>query len=109
MHGLLPRLGFFLGEEGRIPYDFHEILACIAPRPVLVIAPTLDKDAVLEDVKYCVEQARKVYVFYGAAEKIQIFSPVDYNRLSDEMREKTYQWLPHRTAEPFPAVGTGQP
>ena len=49
--------GILPGEEARIPYDFHEILACIAPRPLLVIAPTMDKDAVLEDVKYCVEQA----------------------------------------------------
>lgn len=32
LHGLLPRLGFFVGEETRIPYDFHEILASLAPQ-----------------------------------------------------------------------------
>ena len=26
LHGLLPRLGFFAGNESRIPYDFHEVL-----------------------------------------------------------------------------------
>ena len=93
LHGLLPRLGFFVGEEPRVPDDFHEILACIAPRPVLVVAPTLDKDAPVQDVQYCVEQARKVYDLYDADDKIQVFSPDDYNRLSDEMLEKTYLWL----------------
>jgi pimeloyl-ACP methyl ester carboxylesterase len=99
LHGLLPRLGFFVGEEARIPYDFHEILASIAPRPVLVIAPTLNKDATLQDVKNCVEQARNVYGLYGAADKIQIFSPEDYNRLSEGMLERTYQWLQDRRAD----------
>lgn len=106
LHGLLPRLGFFVGEEARIPYDFHEILACIAPRPVLVIAPALDKDAILKDVNYCVEQARRVYGFYGASDQIQIFSPNDYNRLSDEMRAKTYQWLQDRLSAPVAPAGT---
>jgi dienelactone hydrolase len=96
LHGLLPRLGFFVNNEPRIPYDYHEVLACIAPRPLLVIAPVLDKDAVQEDVRNCVGQARKIYTLYGSAENIEIFSPDDYNRLSPEMREKMYAWLQER-------------
>ncbi len=96
LHGLLPRLGFFVGNEDRIPYDFHEILACIAPRPVLVIAPVMDKDANLEDVRNCVGQARNIYNLYGTSDNIQLFSPDDYNRFSNEMREKTYDWLQDR-------------
>jgi len=97
LHGLLPRLGFFVGNEARIPYDFNEILACIAPRPVLVIAPVMDKDAIFQDVGNCVEQARKIYSLYGTPDNIQIFSPDDYNRFSPEMREKTYEWLQDRS------------
>ena len=96
LHGLLPRLGFFVGNETRIPYDFHEVIACIAPRPVLVIAPVMDKDAILQDVRSCVEQAGKIYGLYGAPDNIQIFTPDDYNRFSPEMREKTYDWLKSR-------------
>ena len=97
LHGLLPRLGFFVGNEARIPYDFHEVLACIAPRPVLVIAPVMDKDAILQDVTSCVEQAGKIYSLYGIPGNIQLFSPDDYNRFSDEMRGKTYEWLQSRS------------
>jgi hypothetical protein len=96
LHGLLPRLGFFAGNEDRIPCDFHEILACIAPRPVLVIAPIMDQDAHLPDIEYCVEQSRKIYQLYGSSDNIQIYSPDDYNRFSDEMREKTYEWVTER-------------
>ena len=99
LHGLLPRLGFFVGNEDRIPCDFHEILACIAPRPVLVIAPVMDKDVHLQEVQYCVEQTRKIYDLYGCSDNIQIYSPDDYNRFSDEMREKTYDWATDRLNE----------
>jgi len=96
LHGLLPRLGFFVNNESHIPYDYHEILACIAPRPLLVIAPVIDKDAILADVKNCVEQAGKVYSLYGSSENIESLYPDDYNRLSPEMREKMYTWLQER-------------
>ena len=36
---LLPRLGQFIGNETRVPYDYQELLALIAPRPALVVAP----------------------------------------------------------------------
>jgi cephalosporin-C deacetylase-like acetyl esterase len=99
LHGLLPRLGFFVGNEARIPYDFHEILACVAPRPVLVIAPVMDKDATAQDVRYSIEQARKIYSLYGAPDNLQIFAPDDYSRFSNEMREKTYEWLQDRAMD----------
>src|SRR5262249_7620404 len=43
--GIMPRLGFFVGHESQIPYDFHEVLAAIAPRAALVVQPSLDRDA----------------------------------------------------------------
>jgi dienelactone hydrolase len=93
LHGLMPRLGFFIGHENRIPYDFHEVLGCIAPRPVLVIAPLIDKDAHHEDVVKCIDEADKIYGLYGSTGKINLFSPNDINRFSPEMRNKMYGWL----------------
>jgi hypothetical protein len=98
LHGLIPRLGFFINNEARIPYDFHEIMACIAPRPMLIIAPLMDKDAVYADVRECVEQAGTIYGLSGERDRIELFSPDDYNRFSPEMREKTCRWLLERSA-----------
>ncbi len=99
LHGLLPRLGFFVGQEARVPYDYHEVLACIAPRPVLVIAPAMDKDAVAGDVQTCVDETKKIYRLYGATDRLQLSTPDDYSRFSPEMRAKAYQWLRDRAEE----------
>src|SRR5690606_36418100 len=84
LHGLLPKLGFFVGEEKRIPYDYHEILACIAPRPLLVVAPTWDQYNSFEDVNHVIIEVSSIYKFYGAGERIQLNTPKDYNRFSGD-------------------------
>jgi cephalosporin-C deacetylase-like acetyl esterase len=89
----LPRLGFFVGHEARVPYDFHEILALIAPRPVLVLAPILDQDWFHEDVVGCYEAASAVYRLLGAEDRIQIHTPLDFNRYPPKYQNKVNEWL----------------
>jgi dienelactone hydrolase len=91
--GLIPRLGFFAGHEAQIPYDFDDLIATIAPRPVLVVEPKWDRDASPPDVRSAVEQARKVYTLYGAQAKIEIEEPWDYNRLPDRMQDEIVKWM----------------
>ncbi len=93
LHGLQPRLGFFVEKESRIPVDFHEITASIAPRPILIIAPEFDKDAHLQDIKTAVNEAEQVYTLFEKPENIQLQIPWDINRFSPEMRETMYEWL----------------
>jgi hypothetical protein len=91
--GLIPRLGFFVGHEARLPYDFHELLGTIAPRPALVIQPQLDRDATPADVHTAVEQARKVYALYDVPDKLAFQEPWDYNRLPDATQDSIIQWM----------------
>lgn len=91
--GLIPRLGFFVGHEAQIPYDFDELIATIAPRPVLIVEPQLDRDAILADVHAAVEQARKIYTLYGAPAKLAIEEPWDYNRLPDRTQDQILKWM----------------
>lgn len=93
LHGLMPRLGFFTGNTNRLPFDFEEVMACIAPRPLLVIAPLYDKDASLADIREAVGETRKVYGIFNAANRISLFVPDDYNRFSPVMRTELYRWL----------------
>jgi hypothetical protein len=86
-------LGFFAGEEARIPYDFHEMLACIAPRPLLVIAPTWDQYASFPDVQHCMEEVKKVYDLYKQEDNLTLFAPEEYNHLSDGMKEHMIHWM----------------
>ncbi len=89
----MPRLGFFVKNETRIPFDFHEILASIAPRPLLIVAPTWDQYASFSDIQNCMNEVRKVYDLYKQKENIEIFAPEDYNRFSNEMKEKVITWM----------------
>jgi pimeloyl-ACP methyl ester carboxylesterase len=91
--GLIPRLGFFAGQEARLPYDFDDLLTSIAPRPVLVMQPQLDRDGIPGDVRNAVEQAKRVYGLYGAADKLALYEPWDYNRLPEKSQDWILQWM----------------
>ncbi len=92
-HPLIPRLGFFVGHESQLPYDFPELLASMAPRPVLVVEPQLDRDATPADVRTAVQQAKRVYGLYDAASKLQLQEPWDYNRLPAKTQEEILKWM----------------
>lgn len=93
LHGLLPRLGFFIGHEERIPVDVHEMLGSIAPRPVLVMAPTWDQYAAHPEILQSIAQAKKVYQLYGEQGQLELFAPDDYNQFSPDMLTKMIKWL----------------
>ncbi|HUO25798.1 MAG TPA: alpha/beta fold hydrolase [Candidatus Aquilonibacter sp.] len=93
LHGLLPRLGFFVDHEDRVPFDFDEVLASIAPRPTLVVAPTLDRYARLADVEREVEASKKIYALLGHPEALQLQTPYDINRFAQRTQENAFDWL----------------
>jgi len=93
LHGLTPRFGFFLGNEERLPVDFDEVLALVAPRPALIVAPTLDRYARVEDIRREVEELRHVYEHYGHADALKLMTPLEFNRFSGSIREEVFDWL----------------
>ena len=93
LHGLLPRLGFFVGQENRLPFDFDEVLAAIAPRCALIVAPTLDRYAPIVDVQLEVEQARKVYSRLGNEGALRLQTPLGFNSFTPSMEKAVLDWL----------------
>jgi pimeloyl-ACP methyl ester carboxylesterase len=92
-HDLLPRMGAFAGKEAQLPYDYDELIAALAPRPVYVLSPQFDRDATPADVKLAVEQAKKVYGLYKAADKVLLDEPWDYNRLPLATQDRVIKWM----------------
>jgi len=90
---LIPKLGFFIGHEAQIPYDYEDLLAMIAPRPMLVVQPLLDRDATPDDVEASMRHARQVYALYGDPEKLVIQEPWDYNRLPNATQDDIVKWM----------------
>jgi pimeloyl-ACP methyl ester carboxylesterase len=95
--GLIPRLGFFIGQEDRIPYDYDELIASLAPRPTLIVQPLLDRDATPTDVHAAVERATKVYALYKAPQNLTLHEPWDYNRLPESTQDWILQWMNKHT------------
>jgi pimeloyl-ACP methyl ester carboxylesterase len=99
---LLPRLGFSIGNESRLPYDFDELIASIAPRSVLVVEPTMDRATRPADVRQAVTRARAVYELYSAADKLPLYEPVDYTRLTSATEDWAGHWM-NQIHSPSPA------
>ena len=91
--GLIPQLGAFVGQESRIPYDYNDLIATVAPRPVYVFDPIYDRDSTPADVKAAVEDARKAYTTSGATDKLVLDQPWDYFRLSLEAQDRIVEWM----------------
>ncbi|MGD1032460.1 MAG: alpha/beta fold hydrolase [Opitutaceae bacterium] len=92
-HPLIPRLGFFTGHEEQIPYDFDELIAAIAPRPVLIVEPTMDRISTPADVDAAVAQAKRVYALYNAGDKLALYEPKDYTRLTTATQSWAVTWM----------------
>ena len=90
---LIPRLGLFIGNESKIPYDYDEMLGAIAPRPVYVVNPLFDRDATFGDVHGTVLAARKVYDLYHAEDNLKLDEPWDYNRLAGYTQDRIVLWM----------------
>jgi len=90
---LLPRLGLFIGNESKIPYDYDEMVASIAPRPLYVVNPLFDRDANFKDVHAAVESARKVYDLYQADNQLRLDEPYDYDRLPGFLQDRILLWM----------------
>jgi dienelactone hydrolase len=90
---LHPQLSPFLGAENRLPYDYEEVLALIAPRPALLYAPRLDEESDLKDIETCVQVAGKVFEFLGGTNNLQLRVLEDYNRFSPESQRLVCEQL----------------
>ncbi len=90
---LVPKLGLFIGREAQVPYDYDDVIAAIAPRPVLVVQPSMDRDATPADVRGAVTSARQAYAAQSAADKLTLHEPHDYQRLPTATQTAAIAWL----------------
>ena len=57
----MPRLAGYRGRLKDIPFDFHEMIGALAPRHVLIIAPTKDSNFRAASVDRIVASARPIF------------------------------------------------
>lgn len=85
----MPRLLHYYPSN--VPFDFHEVLAAIAPRSVFINAPVGDDNFKWESVDRVVQAALPVFELYQASARISIAHPDVGHSFPVEMRERAYE------------------
>ncbi len=91
---LMPRMGFYVEDVKQAPLDWHEIIACIAPRPYFNWA-TLEDNIFpnTENLADIYGQLKQVYGLYGRKEQFHGELVPGKHRFPKEGREMAYGWI----------------
>jgi len=84
------KLADYRGRLEDIPFDFHEMIGALAPRPVFINAPLKDSNFKWKSVDRVAKAASQVYQLYGAPGNLRVEHPDCDHDFPDEMREIAY-------------------
>jgi dienelactone hydrolase len=94
---LLPQIGSYLPEVADIPFDWHQVVAMIAPRPLFVWYAT--RDSIFPhtaNLQAVFKEVRGVYGLYGAADDLAWEAFDGEHRFPDAGRARACAWLEQR-------------
>lgn len=95
----MPRIATEYGSDpARMPFDFPEVLAAIAPRALFVNAPLNDANFAVVGVRKCQAAVEPVYKLLGKSDAVTFAYPDAEHDFPDEVREQAYQWLEKQLA-----------
>jgi len=89
----MPRLLFYAKRLEDVPFDFHELVGALAPRPIFISAPLHDTNFKWQSVDKTVEAAQPVYRLYDAGKCIHVEHPDCGHDFPPEIRSAAYQFL----------------
>lgn len=98
----MPRLSNYRGRLQEIPFDFPELLAALAPRPVFVNSPLRDDNFNWESVDRCAAAAQPVYRLLGGEGKLVVRHPDSGHDFPDTVREEAYRFIDSVLRSPLP-------
>lgn len=93
--GYMPRVAYVYGTDPeKMPFDFTEVLAAIAPRPIFINAPLHDSNFEVSGVRDAVEAAQSVYEgVYEAGDRLITRYPDAGHSFPEDVREEAYRFL----------------
>ena len=91
LHALQPRLGWFDGRENSIPFDYHDILSQVLPKPSLIVTPKRDRFADHDAITKAINQVRLAKPKQTEA-ALTWQSPDDTNRFQTDQHEQFINW-----------------
>lgn len=90
----MPRIETVYGKQpAKLPFDFPEVLASVAPRHLYIHAPQGDSNFKVESVKRCVAAAHTVFRLLNADENFVVEYPPGEHGFPREARLNAYQFI----------------
>ncbi len=92
--GYMPRIAsLYQCDPKQMPFDFTEILAAMAPRPVFINAPLKDVNFNVDGVRDCVKAAMPVYKLFGKPEHLVVEHPDCGHDFPPDVRQRCYAFF----------------
>jgi dienelactone hydrolase len=90
----MPRIEtVYKNDAGRMPFDFPEVLAALAPRAVLTCAARGDDDFDIRGVRESVDAARPIYELYDRRERLALHEWDGPHGFPAPAREVAYRFM----------------
>lgn len=89
----MPELLAYAHRLHQVPFDFDELIASLAPRPCLIIAPRGDTNFRWKSVDRVAGAAAKIYQLRARPSHLQVVHPDCGHDFPKDMREKAYAFL----------------
>ena len=90
----MPRIATVYGNDAeRVPFDFTEVVAALASRPVLACAAEHDHDFDVRGVREVMAAAKGIYELYGSADDLEAYYSDSPHGFLADARGKAYAFL----------------
>ncbi len=80
-------------DPDRMPFDFYEVVAALAPRPFLSVSPVHDTNFEVNGVRKAIAEARKVYELLGVPDHLRALYPDCGHDFPPEARRAAYGFI----------------
>ena len=99
--GYMPRIAErYAADPRRVPFDFTELVAALAPRPFFTNSPWGDENFEKSGVDDCLKAAAPVYALFNSRDNLVAVHPDCGHSFPPEIRQAAYEFLDKALGKP---------
>lgn len=80
-------------DPDRVPFDFYELVAALAPRAFFSNSPLHDSNFDYRGIEKAAPRVRRIYELHGVPENLRIAYPDADHDFPPAIREESFRWL----------------